>query len=472
MKLDLDTLNLTPKTLEEAIEVTGQLVKIILELKKENDALREQLNNNSNNSSLPPSSDMKKKKKPNIKSGRHRGGQPGHKAYQRTLVPAEQVDAMVDCKPAERCACGGRIQLKDKPQRHQVFEIPVAKYEVIEYRIYKGCCEVCHLKQEGQLPEGVSWKGFGVRAQAMLSLLTSQYCLSKRLAQSWFRDVYQMPISLGSVSKVEHTVSQSLSLIHDEVLAVLRTEKVLHVDETGYKACHRNGWAWIASAVHYTGFKLTQSRGRKVAKELIGHHQDRIIITDRYSAYNYLPDINHQLCWAHLKRDFQKISERTGQAGQIGHQLLKTYRQLFEFWKTESPENSTFSKKQKKRLRYLKNKLLRGLVAGTHCDHERTKRTCENILNLQQSLWHFFGNKAIPPTNNQAERQLRPLVISKKLTFGTQSDRGRRFIERIFTVVMSCKQQGRDVFAFIVDAVQKHFSGKMPPSLLVHSVGP
>jgi len=116
--------------------------------------------------------------------------------------------------------------------------------------------------------------------------------------------------------------------------------------------------------------------------------------------------------------------------------------------------------------------MLKWLVSGIHCGHEKTARTCDNILTLQHSLWHFFEAEDISPTNNHAERQLRPLVISKKLTFGTQSNRGSRFIERIFTVVTSCKQQGRDTFAFIIEAIQKHFSRETAPSLVSVPVGP
>ena len=410
----------------------------------------------------------KQKKKVTAKSGRKKGGQLGHKGWKRSIIPPEKVDAIVDCKPADTCECGGKVRLKDKIQIHQVYEIPLPKYEVTEYRIYKGCCETCHITHKGQLPTGVSWKGFGVRAQAMLSLLTSKYRLSKRLIQSWFQDVYQMPICLGSVSNVERTVSQSLKLIHEEVFSAVQAEKIIHVDETGHKECNRSGWAWIASTPQYTYFMVNKSRGKKVAKEIIGDHQGRMIITDRYSSYNYLPSENHQICWAHLKRDFQKIAERPDKPRRIGNNLLKCYRLLFGFWKTAYKQGTELCKKQAKRLRRFKNKMLRWLVIGTECGHNRTARTCENILKFQHSLWHFFDNHHISPTNNHAERQLRPLVISKKLTFGTQSNSGSRFIERIFTVVTSCKQQGRDVLTFVIEAIQNTFSGKKAPSLVVN----
>jgi transposase len=114
MKPDLSKMNLKPRNLEEALEVINQLAGIIIELKKDNDLLREKLNNNSKNSSLPPSQDLKKKKKLHPKSGRKRGGQPGHKASQRIIVPSEQVNAIIDCKPMETCDCGGKIRLKTR----------------------------------------------------------------------------------------------------------------------------------------------------------------------------------------------------------------------------------------------------------------------------------------------------------------------------------------------------------------------
>jgi transposase len=134
---------------------------------------------------------------------------------------------------------------------------------VTEYQIYKGQCSVCRKKYTGELPSDVSGKGFGPRAQAMVSLLTSKYRLSKRLVQAWFQDVYKMPICLGSVSNIEHTVNQSLKVIHEEVAELVKTAEVVHVDETGYKECHKSGWAWIASTPSQTYFMLNKSRGKK-----------------------------------------------------------------------------------------------------------------------------------------------------------------------------------------------------------------
>lgn len=462
MKQELSKINLKPRTLEEACEVIGQLVEIILDLKKDNDSLREQLNAHSKNSSLPPSQDHKKKKQEKAKSKLKKGAQQGHPGNQRPTLPPENVDRFIICELSRtHCDCGGEIKLRQKIERHQVFEIPLVKYEVTEYQLQKGYCICCSENYSASLPVGVSQKGFGVRAQAVVSLLTSKYRLSKRLVSAWFKDIYQMPICLGSVSNVEKTVSDALAPIHKDISSRIRAAKVVHVDETGHKECHKNGWAWILSTDRHTLFELRRSRGKKVAKELIGNFEDRVLITDRYPAYNYLPDKNHQLCWAHLKRDFQKISERSGESGRVGRALLKCHEKIFCFWKKEYQVEKVFQKKTK-RLKRLKNQMMRGLKRGVHCGHSKTANTCENLISLFPSLWLFFETRGVSPTNNQAERQLRPLVISKKLTFGTQSDRGSRYIERIFSTIATCKQQSRDVLAFIIQAVQNFFQKESP----------
>jgi transposase len=455
---EVSKINLSPKTLEEAIETIGHLAQIIVELKEENSRLKEQLNTNSKNSSLPPSRDLKKKKQNKPKSGLSRGGQPGHKGTNRSLLPLEKVNHVVICPSPSHCACGCELNIDGQFERHQIFEVPKPSYEVIEYQLQKSYCKSCRRRYTGSLPQGVSRKGFGPRTQALVSLLTSKYRLSKRLVHAWFTDIYHMPLCLGSVSNIEHTVSQSLQEIHQDIKEQVQASKAIHLDETGHKECNKNGWAWIMSTLEATYFKLAPSRGRKIAKELIGDFRDHIYVTDRYSAYDFLPDKNRQVCWAHLKRDFQKISERPGVPGKIGKKLLKAYERLFKFWKTEYDPNMLTFKKPRKRLRYFKAKLLRYIREGIRCDHKATSRTCTNIWESVASLWNFFDVTNVPPTNNHAERQLRPLVISKKLTFGTQSERGSRFIERIFSVVATCKQQQKDVLTFIIEALRQSAS--------------
>lgn len=291
---------------------------------------------------------------------------------------------------------------------------------------------------------------------SLVGLLTTKFRLSKRLAVDFFKQTFGLNISLGTISNTEEIVSKSLEPFYAVVEQKIKSAKIVHVDETSHKQKHKNGWAWVMSTLDATLFALRRSRGRKVATNLIGSYFDRTFVTDRYVAYNYLPDTNRQVCWAHLKRDFTKISERKGPIGRIGTQLLKYHNKIFHLWKTEPITRRLQHKKTMQWFRRFQRKMLYFLEAGSNCGHKQTQNTCKNLLHIWHAIWTFWYTH-VPPTNNQAERQLRPLVISKKLTFGTQSDRGSRYIERMFTAVMTCQQQKLGLLNLVLDSVEDFF---------------
>ena len=311
---ELSKINLKPTTLEEALVVIAQMADIIIKLGKTIEDLTERLNLNSNNSSKPPSSNLKNNKKhtgKGKKSGKKQGAKFGHKGTYRELLPPEKVDQFITCVPPEHCDCGGVIQLNNSNfQKHQVYEIPQSHYTVTEYQVFSGTCSCCNKKHHGQLPTSVTFKMFGAKTYALLTILTSKYRLSKRLAKKLIAELFALPMSIGSVSNIESRVSQAISEPYQEVQAALKNEPIVHIDETGCKQSNKNGWLWVLTTTKLTLFLLSHSRGRKIAKELIGKYQGKIIISDRYSSYNYISDQNRQICWAHLKRDLKRISER------------------------------------------------------------------------------------------------------------------------------------------------------------------
>jgi transposase len=449
-------------TVQKEVEILKQEV---LALKKQNAELKERLNTNSNNSSKPPSTDIKKKKNKNHHkgSGRKPGGQPGHKGTFRKLVPVEQVDTVITCPPPGKCHdCNVPLTPLKQIERHQVYDIPLPRYEITEYQILKGYCSCCQKTYQGETPAEVGRRGFGIRTHGTIALLTSKFKLSKRQALEHLKDFFQMPICVGSVSNVEYRVSQSLEPLHRQIKEQIDQSKIAHIDETGFKQSNHSGWAWIMVSELFSFFQLDNSRGKKVAKKLIGSFLNRILISDRYPVYDFLPERSHQVCWAHLKRDFRKISERSGIAGVIGRRLLHSYGKIFAFWKSNLLLEIDDKRTRKKR-RHLKNKLLKDLEFGASCSHLKTARTCRNILEMGKSLWLFLDDPNVPATNNLAERQLRPLVIAKKLSFGVKSERGARFIERIYSLVMTCRQQNKDVLSWLQDAIRQHFIAGPPP---------
>jgi transposase len=222
---------------------------------------------------------------------------------------------------------------------------------------------------------------------------------------------------------------------------------------------------WVAVTSVVSVFFIRASRGAKVAKEILGEGFAGIVGSDRWSGYAWVDPLRRQLCWAHLIRDFIKIQERGGQAGEIGDDLLFYTRAMFKFW--NKVRDGTFDRQQVDSLmKDIRVGVECTLQIGTSCGSLKTERTCKRILTLKHALWVFISTPGIEPTNNVAEQTLRDYVIWRKISLGTQSERGNLFVERLMTANASCKQQGRDVVEFITSAVQNDITNKPAPSLL------
>lgn len=429
--------------------------------------LREQLNRNSRNSSQPPSSDGPDVEPPpeRAKSGRKRGGQPGHPGTTRKLVPLEQVKASYDLKPELCRRCGHTLTGEDpEPYRHQVTEIPPVMAEVTEYRLHTLTCQ-CGTETRAELPAGVPQGAFGPRLQAMVSLLSGRYHLSKRDTAEVMADFFQADVSLGSVPTLERRTSQAVSQPVNEVHEYVKTQPVVHLDETGWRQATQKAWLWVAATTLVTVFLIRQSRGGQVAREMLNETFNGIVVSDRWSAYNWLLTFLRQLCWAHLRRDFQAFVERGGESQRIGQPILTQADLMFEWWhkvRDGTMSRTTFQDKMKS----VQAKVGQLLRQGTACNHSKTAGTCRDILKREAALWTFVHIEGVEPTNNLAERQIRPGVLWRKGSFGTQSEAGSRFAERIMTVVATLKQQHRNVLDYLTEACDAANWGRQAPSLL------
>lgn len=189
------------------------------------------------------------------------------------------------------------------------------------------------------------------------------------------------------------------------------------------------------------------------------------MISDRYSAYTWLKDKVWQICWAHLLRDFQKILERGGASYTVGEHLRIQGEYLLVLW--SRVRDGTLSHTDfLAQLPAIQQAVHQGLTEGVACDHPKTAETCRRILDVDAALWTFATHPDVEPTNNTAERALRHPVIWRRTSYGTQSEAGSRFVERILTVVATCHQQGRNPLDFVRQAVCAQRSGQPAPSLL------
>jgi len=457
---------LAPRSKHELIELVlalAPLLQRVEALEREVAQLKARLGQNSQNSSKPPSADPPGTQRPQKESsGRGPGAQPGHPGVSRAL--AAKVDEVMELKP-QRCGHCGRALTGSDPaaHRHQVTELPPVLPHITEYRQHTLVCGGCGHETRAALPEGVPVGQFGPRLLATVGLLTGAYHLSKRTAQEMLRDLFGVQMSLGAVSGCEQTVSDALAAAVMEAHEWAQDERTAHADETGWRERRRLAWLWVMATRLVTVFKVHARRNREAAHALLGRFQG-VLHSDRWAAYNIHTGLR-QLCWAHLLRDFTAMGEAGGRAGGIGRRLVRRAKQVLKRW--HCVRDGTWSRRKFFRSTvYLRDQIERDLAAGAACGHAKTEHTCRRILKFSGALWTFARKPGVEPTNNAAERAIRPAVLWRKRSFGTHSERGSRFAERMLTTFMTLKQQRRPVVDYVREACQAFLQGQRVPSLL------
>jgi transposase len=432
------------------------------QLKKEMIVLKDKLGINSSNSSMPPSSDFKKPKKEKKLTGRSRGGQVGHKGSSRALFDISQVNKIEPVLPQDTCECGGKVVVDySRPWRHQKFELPKIIPEITEYQMHLGCCKTCGVKYRAELPDGVGYNMLGPRAMSFLAQISSTYNVTRKKTQKLFQEWFGIKISLGCISESEGMISEYVEECYKALELELKKQSQLNADETSHKESGDRQYAWILTNEVLTYLTIKPSRGKKVLKNLFPEGYKGDMTSDRYAAYNVFDIENRQVCFAHLLRDFTRFSNSADPyTAKIGKGLVHQTQRMFSLYHKRKRGEITEEKfligieEIKKRMDCL---IYQGsMVFGL----PKLNRFCKNIEKIRPALWNFaYSNGKIEPTNNLAERDLRPFVIWRKISFGSQSDRGSRFMERMISIRSTCTKQGIDFSEFLIDATKSFLEG-------------
>lgn len=469
-----------PKTLEEAHEIILSQAKIIEhfqyllgkveELEARIEELTSGQKSSSRNSSNPPSSDSpeqrnKRRKKP--RSSRNKGAQPGHKKHERALLPEQEVDEKYAYYPNPTCSCGGGVSFDQEPRlRHQVFDLPEIKCHVVEHQVYNGCCSQCGKTHHGSLPDSVPSGQMGAGLIAWIVLMTGQFHLSMRKTQRLLKEQWQLSFSTGAISEAQGKAVDWLGVIHHQIGEAVRQEPVANADETRHFRGAEQRWFWALVTPMLSFFMVHNSRGKTAANILLQRFKG-FLVTDHYSGYNDHPKSHRQLCWAHLIRHFIQISERNGEARLVGQRLCLIAYSLFRV-KKRYEEKRLDLWHYKRRMRRLRKSfqitLKRGSILSTSC---RTANQCTHLLKDEEMCWTFLNDDRIPLTNNQAERDIRPYVIWRKLSFASQSFQGDRFRPMVLSIVGTSQKMGLSTYAVMRQIcheglINKHISMRLP----------
>ena len=459
-----------PQSLWNTVPAEAQSALLVLldALEKRIAELQARLNQNSTNSSKPPSSDpIGLKRKPLGKpSRRNRGGQPGHPKAFRTLVPPEKLRSSRDCKPMSCRRCGHTLHGEDpSPRVHQFVDLPRIEPIVDEYRLHRLTCRHCGQTTCATLPEGVPTGHFSPYTQAVLATLAGAYRLSKRQIQQLVGDLFGLSISTGMISKLERQSAAALAEPYHELAQSVLEAEVVNIDETGWREDRRKAWLWVTMTAIATVFTIASKRSAAVAQNLLGDKEDQVVGSDRFSAYNWLPAFWRQICWGHLRRDFQAMIDRGGEAAVIGRRLMRLSDRIFGRWHQARDGTLEWECLPERVLR-LRPAIQRALEDGSECACAATAGTCSEILRVEEGLWNFVWFPGVEPTNNAAERALRHAVIWRRISGGTDSAEGSRFVERMLSVVATCRQHGGNVLDYLTSCFEASREGRAIPALL------
>jgi transposase len=426
------------------------------------------LHQNSGNSSRPPSSDPPGprpylKRKP---SGRKRGGQKGHPGHARIHLAADQIASQVDHRPVQCPGCTfplhATLPSEGGPICVQIWEIPPLTAEVVEHRSYRVRCPRCGvLVPAADLPAGA----FGPRLTAMGSLLHGRFRLSMRETAEAFADLFGVPLGPGSVSTLCQEVAAALDGPYEGVRARVEAEIHANVDETGWKQAGERRWLWAAVTALCTLFVVAKNRSAAVLATVLGETFDGVVGSDRYKAYLSVPLERRQICWAHLKRNLVAFAERGGEIGDWGTEAVDVVEKVFAAWYRDKEGGGDRAQLQAE-IAPLRAQMQKLWERGTTLPSWMVRALCNDVGKMEPALWTFATVEGVEPTNNAAERALRPAVLWRKGCFGADSAEGNTFVAKVLTVAATCRQQKKPLLTYLTDALIAYRDGQLAPPLL------
>lgn len=435
-------------------------------LKNENAEQRAQLAQQSGNSHKPPSSDRSWKKRKKMPTGKKPGGQLGHKGHFRKAEP-EHIDEVRRHYPHECEGCGSGLGLLSESHRaHHQWEIPKPKAHVIEHRYQRVRCRRCGTLNEAKQSRAER-SVFGPKLIGQLGHFQSGYGLSRSDCSELAKELYGVDICAASICNQRKVLAQALLEPVEQAQIALEKAARSGMDETTHRMKQGRGFLWVRTSEWLTVFLLHLRRSRLAGVQLLAElEHGQVLLTDRYSAYLHLPASQHQLCWAHLHREFIGWSEHEHPATSwLGHRLSDDTESVFAIVKKirdgtlDAAQGHLF-------LHKVRTTMTSRLRLAARCSRKKTQGKAKHILNYFERYWTFMLHEDVPLTNNASERALRHAVIWRKTSFGVQSAYGALFVSTMLSVRHSLRSQKRSVLDFIHHALSAYLHGLAPPSLL------
>jgi transposase len=456
------------RKIERLEQLVAELVQRVDQLERELAAARK----NSSNSSKPPSSDIVKK--PSGKGGGRRkgkrklGGQKGHPKHERPPFLPDDIDDTWDYTLSVCPDCGGKLDTSDKaPKVIQQVEIVEKPIRIDEHRGLAYWCSACRKVHYASLPAEVA-KGrlLGPRLTTLVAYMKGVCHCSFSTIRRFFRDVLKVRISRGQLAKTIAKVTESMKPAYAELLAALPSQPYVRSDETGHKEKGKRFWTWCFRSDLFTLFWIDRSRGSQVLYKVLGADFEGVLGCDYFSAYRkYMRelDLRVQFCLAHLIRDVKYLTTLSDKPTKAyGQRLLTTIREMF---RTIHRSDELSKRTVERRLAAARETIIAQATKRVPKSRE-AKNMATRFRKHGHAFFEFITTPGVDPTNNLAEQAIRFVVLDRKVTQGTRSEKGRVWSECIWTAIATCEQTGRNLMQFLQESLFAHWQGLPPPSLL------
>jgi transposase len=371
------------------------------------------------------------------------GAKPGHAGGGRRQPQPQEVTRTQRVSGPQECPdCGAGLHAKGVKRRTVIEVVPVQK-EIIVYELEQGSCPRCHRVFTAPAP-GVFAKGlFGNRLLAYVA--QEHYVHGTTLG----RLARQLGLHRGSLVGAMHDLAARLESVLDRLVEEFRRAPVKHADETGWRNDGQNGYAWLFATPLLSLFRFRQSRSAKVALEVFGlRRRAGTLVVDRYAGYNKVR-CAVQYCYAHLLREVQDLGKEFAPQTEV-QGFVETLAPLLAQAMKLRAQGLTLQDFHQQ-AHQIKALILEGVQSPAQ--HPGIQRIQNIFRENAARLYHWARHPSIPAENNRAERELRPLVIARKISFGSQSDRGLKTRETLMSVLHTLRKRTDNGFAAFVQAL-------------------
>ncbi len=441
------------------------------------DRLLARLGVTSSNSSKAPSTDgpgVKRETKVRV-GGKSRGAQPRHSDTRRRMVPLGEVDAVLGHEPPSCSGCGTALDsgCVSGPEGAgwQVWELPELRARVTHHVARSRCCAACGVVTRGEIPGSILASQFGPQLGSVVCHLLGRYSLSRRDASQLVDELFGVQMSVGTVCALARESGASLQTASSELLDEVRSSPIVNADETSWRIEKKLGWLWVAAAKRAAVFLAHSSRGRVAAEALLGPAYAGTLGTDRWASYDRLvPTARRQFCLAHLLRDAKGMASRGGKGAGIGRDLVDAFGAAIALFHKPTGDPETLGARGAP-VRLTCKELLEKGAALTDARDKKTRALCTKLLKREEALWTFLSTPGLEPTNNIAERTIRPAVIARKTSFGSDSADGAVHFARTMSVLATLRMNGKSALNFFAQTLAAARQGLEPPSVLQYAYG-